>query len=231
MEPRASAPTRRLRTMERLARAGIPVGVSVSPLIPFINDPELERVLEQARDAGATTAFSTALRLPWEVNPLFQQWLQTHFPDRAARVMARIRDMRSGRDNDSRFGQRMTGTGVWAQLLSQRLGTASRRLGLDQQRIALDLTQFRRPSANAELQAAGVAVLMPADDARVSRANAASRDARRQLRPGRSRPSIVCGWGNALRARSGPAPRIKPKVTTVQSQHLAGTGCLPRSAK
>ena len=152
MEPRASAPTRRLRTMERLARAGIPVGVSVSPLIPFINDPELERVLEQARDAGATTAFSTALRLPWEVNPLFQQWLQTHFPDRAARVMARIRDMRSGRDNDSRFGQRMTGTGVWAQLLSQRLGTASRRLGLDQQRIALDLTQFRRPSANAELQ-------------------------------------------------------------------------------
>jgi len=153
MEPRATTPARRLRTIERLARAGIPVGVSVSPLIPFINEPELERVLEQARDAGATTAFSTTLRLPWEVNPLFQQWLQTHFPDRAARVMARVRDMRGGRDNDSRFGQRMTGTGVWAQLLAQRLRAASRRLGLDQTRITLDLTQFRRPSANAELQA------------------------------------------------------------------------------
>jgi DNA repair photolyase len=148
MEPRASAPARRLRTIERLTKAGIPVGVSVSPVIPFLNEPELERVLEQARDAGATTAFSTALRLPWEVNPLFQQWLQTHFPARAARVMARIRDMRGGRDNDSRFGRRMTGTGVWAQLLEQRLHTASRRLGLGQGRIALDLSQFRRPAAD-----------------------------------------------------------------------------------
>lgn len=145
MEPRATAPVRRLRTIERLAGAGIPVGVSVSPLIPFVNEPELEQVLASARDAGATTAFATVLRLPWEVNPLFQQWLHAHFPERAQRVMARVRDLRGGRDNDSRFGQRMTGRGVWASLLAQRLEKASHRLGLGRQRIELDLTQFRRP--------------------------------------------------------------------------------------
>ncbi len=146
MEPRATAPERRLRTIERLAQAGIPVGVSVSPVIPFLNEPELERVLERARDAGATTAFSTVLRLPWEVNPLFQQWLQTHFPERAARVMARVRDLRGGRDNDSRFGQRMSGQGVWAQLLAQRFQKATQRLGLNRERVELDLSQFRRPA-------------------------------------------------------------------------------------
>ena len=148
MEPRATAPERRLRTIERLAQAGIPVGVSVSPVIPFLNEPELEQVLERARDAGATTAFSTVLRLPWEVNPLFQQWLQTHFPERAARVMARVRDLRGGRDNDSRFGQRMSGQGVWAQLLAQRFQKATQRLGPARERVALDLTQFRRPAVS-----------------------------------------------------------------------------------
>ena len=148
MEPRATAPERRLRTIERLAQAGIPVGVSVSPVIPFLNEPELEQVLERARDAGATTAFSTVLRLPWEVNPLFQQWLQTHFPERAARVMARVRDLRGGRDNDIRFGQRMSGQGVWAQLLAQRFQKATQRLGLARERVALDLTQFRRPAVS-----------------------------------------------------------------------------------
>jgi DNA repair photolyase len=148
MEPRATAPERRLRTIERLAQAGIPVGVSVSPVIPFLNEPELERILERAREAGATTAFSTVLRLPWEVNPLFQQWLQTHFPERAERVMARVRDLRGGRDNDSRFGQRMSGQGVWAQLLAQRFQKTAQRLGLNRERVELDLSQFRRP-ANA----------------------------------------------------------------------------------
>ncbi len=150
MEPRATSPMRRLRTIERLAQAGIPVGVSVSPVIPFLNEPELEHVLERARDAGATTAFSTILRLPWEVNPLFQQWLQTNFPERAARVMARVRDMRGGRDNDSRFGQRMAGQGIWAQLLAQRFRTVTTRLGLGHQRIELDLSQFRRPVASVK---------------------------------------------------------------------------------
>ena len=146
MEPRAAAPERRLRTIERLAKAGIPVGVSVSPVIPFLNEPELERILQAARDAGATSAFSIVIRLPWEVNPLFQQWLAQHFPDRAARVMARIREMRGGADNSSRFGERMTGSGssIWAQLLRQRFHKASARLGLNRARVELDLTQFKR---------------------------------------------------------------------------------------
>ena len=149
LEPRAAAPQRRLRTIETLARAGIPVGVSVSPVIPFLNEPELERILEQAREAGASRAFSIVLRLPWEVNPLFQQWLLQHVPDRAARIMARVREMRGGRDNDSRFGTRMTGQGVWAQLLRQRFDKACDRLGYRRERIELDLTQFRPPARQA----------------------------------------------------------------------------------
>jgi DNA repair photolyase len=123
----------------------VPVGVSVSPIIPFINEPELERILEAAAAAGATSAFSIVLRLPWEVNPLFQQWLERHFPQRAARVMARVREMRGGRDYDARFGTRMKGEGVWAQLLRQRFEKAAARLGLNRERVELDLTQFRRP--------------------------------------------------------------------------------------
>ncbi len=147
LEPRAAAPHRRLRTIEKLARAGVPVGVSVSPVIPFLNAPELEQILDAARDAGASRAFSIVLRLPWEVNPLFQQWLDRHVPDKAARIMARVRDMRGGRDYDARFGTRMTGQGVWADLLRQRFVKACDRLGLGRQRLALDLGQFRPPTA------------------------------------------------------------------------------------
>ncbi len=146
MEPRAAAPHRRLRTIEALARAGVPVGVSASPMIPFINEPELERILAAARDAGASSAFCTVLRLPWEVNPLFQQWLEAHFPDRAARVMARVRDMRGGKDYDARFGQRMRGTGAWAQLLRDRFELAVTRLGFSRERHPLDMSQFVRPA-------------------------------------------------------------------------------------
>jgi DNA repair photolyase len=149
MEPRAASPQRRLQAIERLARAGVPVGVSVSPVIPFLNEPELERVLESAADAGARRAFSIVLRLPWEVNPLFQQWLQQHFPERAERIMARVRDMRGGRDNDARFGTRMRGEGAWALLLRQRFDKACVRLKLDRERIELDLTAFRRPQPQA----------------------------------------------------------------------------------
>jgi DNA repair photolyase len=145
LEPRAAAPHRRLRTIEALARAGVPVGVSVSPIIPFINEPEIERILEAAAAAGATSAFGIVLRLPWEVNPIFQRWLEQHFADRAGRVMARVREMRGGRDYDSRFGSRMEGEGVWAQLLQQRLAKARARLGLDRERSPLDLTQFKKP--------------------------------------------------------------------------------------
>ena len=149
MEPRAAAPQRRLQTIERLAAAGVPVGVSVSPVIPFLNEPELERVLEAARGCGASRAFSIVLRLPWEVNPLFQQWLQQHFPDRAARIMARVREMRGGRDNDARFGTRMRGEGIWATLLRQRFEKSCARLGFNRERIELDLTAFRPPPAQA----------------------------------------------------------------------------------
>ena len=149
LEPRAAAPHRRLRTIETLARAGVPVGVSVSPVIPFLNEPELERVLEAARDAGASRAFSIVLRLPWEVNPIFQRWLEEHVPERAARIMARVREMRGGKDNDARFGSRMKGEGIWAELLQQRLKKASARLGFGRDRIELDMTQFRPPAAAA----------------------------------------------------------------------------------
>ena len=150
LEPRAAAPHRRLRTVEALAKAGVPVGVSVSPVIPFINEPELEKILEAAAAAGASSAFSIVLRLPWEVNPLFQQWLDHHFPERAARVMARVREMRGGKDYDARWGARMKGEGVWAQLLHQRFTKAVARLGLNRMRVELDLTQFKRPRPPAK---------------------------------------------------------------------------------
>ncbi|HSN31843.1 MAG TPA: PA0069 family radical SAM protein [Ideonella sp.] len=146
LEPRAAAPHRRLQTIEALARAGVPVGVSVSPMIPFINEPELERLLEAAAGAGARRAFMVVLRLPWEVAPLFRRWLGEHFPERAARVMARVHDMRGGRDYDARFGSRMRGQGVWAELLSQRFAKACARHGFGRERVELDLTRFRRPA-------------------------------------------------------------------------------------
>ena len=149
MEPRAAAPHRRLKTIETLAKAGVPVGVSVSPMIPFLNLHEMERILSASRDAGATAASSIVLRLPWEVSPLFQQWLKQHVPERAERVMARVREMRGGKDNDPKFGTRMTGTGVWAQMIRQRFDKASARLGFNRTRFELDLTQFRRPAAQS----------------------------------------------------------------------------------
>jgi len=145
LEPRAASPQSRLKALQALAEDGVPVGVSVSPLIPFLNEPELERVLEAAAELGARSAFSIALRLPWEVNPLFQDWLRQHVPDRAARIMARVQEMRGGRDNDARFGSRMTGEGLWADLVRQRLRKACQRLGLNRERFALDLGQFRPP--------------------------------------------------------------------------------------
>lgn len=143
LEPRAASPLRRLEAMSALTEAGIPVGVSVSPVIPFLNEPDVERVVAAAAAAGASTGFSIPLRLPWEVAPLFEQWLTSHFPDRASRVMARLRDMRAGKINDARFGHRMRGEGVWAELLRQRFAAACRRHGLRQQRIPLDDRRFQ----------------------------------------------------------------------------------------
>ncbi|WP_049631293.1 PA0069 family radical SAM protein [Cellvibrio sp. pealriver] len=147
LEPRAASPTRRLQTIERLANAGIPTMVSVAPIIPFITEQEIERVLKAAADAGATAAGYTVLRLPWEINPLFQEWLQIHFPERAARVMNRIRDMRGGKDYDANFATRMRGEGLWADMIRQRFLKGLKRYGLDKSRRygELDCTQFRKP--------------------------------------------------------------------------------------
>lgn len=147
LEPRAASPTRRLQTIEKLAQAGIPVLVSVAPVIPFVTEQELEKVLCAAAGAGAAAAGYTVLRLPWEVNPLFQQWLATHFPERAERVMNRIRDMRGGKDYDANFATRMRGEGLWADMIRQRFAKALKRYGLGKSgRFAqLDCSLFRKP--------------------------------------------------------------------------------------
>ncbi len=153
LEPRAAAPHRRLRTIRTLAEAGVPVGVSVAPQIPFVND-DMEQVLQAAFEAGARTAFYTVVRLPWEVAPLFKQWLALHYPQRADRIMARIQEMRGGKDYDSDFASRMKGSGLWADLIKQRFERTCHRLGLNRQRTELDFSQFRppvRPSAQASL--------------------------------------------------------------------------------
>ncbi|MEO6920781.1 MAG: PA0069 family radical SAM protein [Collimonas sp.] len=152
LEPRAAAPARRLRTIRTLADAGIPVSVSIAPLIPFINEPDLERIIEAAADAGAVRANYIVLRLPWEVSPLFQQWLNAHFPDRAKRVMNHIREMRGGADYNADFATRMRGEGIWADLLRQRYEKAVARFGLLQRGSfsTLDASQFKPPQICVE---------------------------------------------------------------------------------
>jgi DNA repair photolyase len=148
LEPRAAAPARRLRVIRTLSQAGIPVSVSVAPIIPFITDPEIERILEAAQDAGAIGAHYTVLRMPLEVNALFQQWLHTYFPARAQRVMNRIRDLHGGKEYDSDFGKRMKGEGIWADLIRQRFTKTAKRLGLDGRMNhfnTTDSSKFRRP--------------------------------------------------------------------------------------
>jgi DNA repair photolyase len=151
LEPRAAAPHRRLRTVKTFAQAGVPVAVSLAPQIPFLND-DMEQVLEAAWDAGARSAFYHVIRLPWEVAPLFKQWLELHYPQRAARIMARIHDMRGGKDYDSDFATRMKGTGAWAELIGQRFEKAVRRIGFNRERLVLDTSQFRRPGAAGQGQ-------------------------------------------------------------------------------
>ena len=144
LEPRAASPHRRLKTIERLAQAGIPVGVSVAPQIPFINE-DMEQVLEAAWNAGARHAFYSVLRLPWELSPLFRQWLAEHFPQRAQRVMARIQEMRGGHDYASDFVTRMKGSGLWAELIRRRFETACLKHGFNRERIELELSAFKPP--------------------------------------------------------------------------------------
>ena len=147
LEPRASAPRRRLAAIEALSKAGIPVQVSISPLIPAITDHETEEILEAAAKAGARSASFIPVRLPHEVAPLFRAWLDTHHPDRAGKVMSIVNSLRAGRDNDPEFGSRMRGSGPWYDLMRTRFVIACRRLGLDGARIALRCDLFRPPES------------------------------------------------------------------------------------
>jgi len=145
LEPRAASPQRRLRTVRALAEAGVPVRVNVAPVIPFVNEPEIEAIVDAAAQAGASNAHYTVVRLPWEVSPLFEEWLRTHFPDRARRVMNRIREMRGGKNYDASFGHRMTGDGTWARLIEQRFKRASARHGFSDGWPSLRTDLFVRP--------------------------------------------------------------------------------------
>lgn len=146
LEPRASSAAAKLKAMRTLAEAGVPVGVLVAPIIPVLTEHEIEAVLEAAREAGASLAGYTVLRLPYEVKDLFREWLAEHFPDRAAHVMSIVRSMRGERDNDPHFGTRMHATGPVAQLIRQRFRLASRRLGFPEERqYALPTHLFRPP--------------------------------------------------------------------------------------
>ncbi|QSX74276.1 PA0069 family radical SAM protein [Lysobacter arenosi] len=153
MEPRASAPHSRLKAMRTLADAGVPVGVMVAPVIPMINDREIEHILEAAREHGAGSAGHVLLRLPHELKQVWREWLQLHYPERAAHVMSLIQQMRGGKDYDSAFGTRMHGQGPFAQLIEQRFRKAHKRLGFGRL-PPLDTSLFvppRKPSAQGEL--------------------------------------------------------------------------------
>ncbi len=152
VEPRAPHPEKRLAAMRQLADAGVPVFVSLAPVIPQVTDHEIEHILERAAEAGARTAFFLPVRLPHEVAPLFRAWLDAHFPDRAGKVMATIQSIRGGRDNDPNWHTRFRGQGPWADLLRTRVRMAAKRHGLDREVLRLRTDLFRPPAgAQGEL--------------------------------------------------------------------------------
>jgi DNA repair photolyase len=150
MEPRTSAPARRILAIKRLSEAGIPVNVNIAPVIPFLTDSELEPIMEAAANAGAISAGYVLVRLPWEVRPIFKAWLEEHFPLKAAHVMSRIREMRDGRENDPNFGSRMVGSGEFAELLKQRFRKGVARFGLDKPWPELDCSRFIPPDLSGQ---------------------------------------------------------------------------------
>ena len=146
LEPRCAAPTRRLQVIKRMSDAGIPVCVLLAPVVPFINDDQMEKVLEAAWAHGAREAGYVLLRLPWEVKDIFKDWLERHYPLKAKHVMSRVHQMRAGRDNDPCFGSRMRGTGELADLLEKRFDIAVKRIGFNQRGDReLDTGLFRVP--------------------------------------------------------------------------------------
>ncbi len=151
LEPRTSHPRERLKAVARLAEAGVPVGVNVAPVIPGLTDHEIPQILEAAAEAGATHAAYLLLRLPGAVSDLFVSWLEEHFPDRKDKVLNRIRSLRDGQLNDSRFGKRFRGEGVFAQQISTLFHTARRRHGLARRGPELSTEAFRRPGEQMAL--------------------------------------------------------------------------------
>ncbi|MEO7431242.1 MAG: radical SAM protein, partial [Dokdonella sp.] len=148
LEPRASAPHRRLEAVANLNAAGVPCGVMVAPIIPMVTDCYIEQILERAAESGARRAGYTVLRLPYELKDLFREWLALHVPDRAEHVMSLINQMRGGKDNDARFGSRMRGEGPFAQLIRQRFRLACRKHGMNEARdLSLDVSAFVPPRA------------------------------------------------------------------------------------
>lgn len=146
LEPRAPAPARRLAMIRRLSAAGVPVRVMVAPVIPGLTDPEMEAILEAARDAGAVAASWILLRLPGEVQGLFRDWLATHAPGRAEKVLARLAALHGGAVYDAGFGTRMGGNGIWAALIAKRFDVALARLGLDLRLAPLRCDLFAAPA-------------------------------------------------------------------------------------
>jgi len=145
MEPRAATPERRLEAMRALSEAGIPVSVMAAPVIPGLNDHELERILDSAKAAGADAAGYVMLRLPIEVSPLFRDWLLRHYPDRYRHVMSLIRSMRGGKDYDAEFSKRMRGTGPYAWQIARRFELTAKRLGLNMRKAPLRTDHFVAP--------------------------------------------------------------------------------------
>ena len=151
LEPRAASPAKRMAALGRLVDAGVPTNISIAPIIPAITDQYIEELLEAACKLGIQSASWIALRLPHEVAPIFRDWLQVHFPDRAGKVMSIVRDMRGGRDNDPNFHTRMKPNGVWADLIHTRFRTAKRRYGMVTEEFELDCSQFRAPDLSGQM--------------------------------------------------------------------------------
>ncbi|RVU04444.1 PA0069 family radical SAM protein [Novosphingobium umbonatum] len=151
LEPRAASPAKRLAAVRQLSAAGVPVWVNVSPIIPAITEEWIERILEAAAEHGAQGASWIMLRLPHEVAPLFREWLEVHFPDRAEKVMHLVQSMRGGKDNSSDFFTRMKPQGVWADLVRARFNKARARVGLNNQGPELDCSQFVAPDRHGQL--------------------------------------------------------------------------------
>jgi DNA repair photolyase len=152
LEPRASSPAKRLDALEKLAAAGVPAHVSVAPVIPAITDEFIEGILQEAAARGVRSASWIMLRLPLEIAPLFREWLEVHFPERAGKVMHTVQAMRGGKDNDSTFFARMKPEGVWADVFRTRFRLTARRLGMNEERTVLDSSQFVPPEIGGQLR-------------------------------------------------------------------------------